>query len=185
VTDRRRSFWPVVAVGAAAAALMAVSAGRAWVKASAEVAGVASHATAKGSEAAPLALALALVGLAAWGAVLVVRRAPRRVVAVIGLLASLGVVVAAVRGLDRARHDALAALAGKTSSADATLHVTGWYAATLIGAALAALGFAATVVLAAGWPEMAARYDAPTTRRSEEDQADLWRAMDEGHDPTA
>lgn len=163
---------------------MAVSSGRVWARASADVAGVASEATAKGSEVAPLALALALVGLAAWGAVLVLRRTPRRLVAGLGLVASLGVAVVTVGSAGRARDEALSQLAGKTSAVDASVHLTGWYAATIVGAVLAALGFAAAVVLAPSWPEMANRYDAPNTAPSEAEQQDLWKALDHGEDPT-
>jgi hypothetical protein len=36
------------------------------------------------------------------------------------------------------------------------------------------------------WPEMGSRYDAPATRPQAEDldDLDLWRAIDQGHDPT-
>jgi len=179
----RRTFWPTVLVGAGGAALASVAAGRDWATASADVAGVTSEAAAEGSEAVPLALALSLVALAAWGAVLVVRRRARRVVTAVGLLATLGVLVATATGSSRAKDDAIAGLAGQAT--DASSGLTGWYSATIVGAALAALAFAYALVKVASWPEMAARYDAPGTQDRQSDPTDMWKALDEGHDPTA
>jgi hypothetical protein len=52
-------------------------------------------------------------------------------------------------------------------------------------AALAAVRFVPS------WPEMGARYDAPAGARTEDEDAtpkeniDIWKALDEGRDPTA
>ena len=51
----------------------------------------------------------------------------------------------------------------------------------------------AAVRLVPGWPEMGRRYDAPADAApaapekapEEQENLDLWKAMDEGHDPTA
>ncbi len=52
----------------------------------------------------------------------------------------------------------------------------------------------AAVRLAPQWPEMGSRYDAPTSAAAagavvarpvaEQSNLDLWRSLDEGHDPT-
>ena len=45
-------------------------------------------------------------------------------------------------------------------------------------------------MVAPGWPAMGSRYDAPGARADAEDAApdteqDMWRALDDGRDPTA
>ena len=75
--------------------------------------------------------------------------------------------------------------------------VTGWFVAAVVGA----LGLTASSALAVrqvpAWPEMGQRYDAPagapgapgagdgTAQGGEVGSLDLWKAMDEGRDPTA
>ncbi|MFT4011712.1 MAG: Trp biosynthesis-associated membrane protein, partial [Nocardioidaceae bacterium] len=166
----RRTFWPTVALGLAAAGLAAVGAGRVWVRATAVVGGVTSHAEAKGTEAAPLALALALVALASWGAVLVSRGWWRRVVAAIGAVAAGGGAIAALARPHPAQNHPLAGLAGK--GVKATLDSTAWYPVTVIAAVVAALTLVVAVLRARRWPEMSARYDAaPAKTASEPDGA--------------
>ena len=68
--------------------------------------------------------------------------------------------------------------------------LTGWYWATLVGGVLALVAFAAALWLAPGWPAMGTRYDAPAARAAQEEGAlaseqDMWRALDDGRDPTA
>ena len=129
-------------------------------------------ATAKGSESAPLALALALVALAAWGVVLVVRGRTRRVVSAVGALASAGLLAATVVAFDRAQDDAIRALNERGVTGDVLkASLTGWYWATLVGGVLALVAFAAALWLAPGWPAMGSRYDAPATRAAQEEAA--------------
>jgi uncharacterized membrane protein (TIGR02234 family) len=179
----RRTFWPTVLAGASASALAAVASGRPWATASAEVAGTATDADAVGSDVAPLSLALSLVALAAWGAILVVRRRGRRVVSAVGLLASVGVVVTVALSKGEALDAAVELLVGEPGSGSAT--VTAWYYTALVTAAVAAVAFVVAMLRLAAWPEMAARYDAPGSQPGDRDQTDLWKALDEGHDPTA
>ena len=193
---RDRTFGPTVLLGLAGATLAAVAAARDWATSRSLAGGVAASdaatGLATGSEVAPLALALALVDLAAWGAVLVLRGRVRNVVSLLGLLASAGVLAAVVDAFDSAPgaagHDASAA--GATGDAFTT-SLTGWYWATAIGATLCLAAFAVGVRRASGWPAMGTRYDAPTTRvgssvgASPDADRDLWRVLDEGHDPTA
>lgn len=183
---RDRSFGPTVLAGLAAAALAAVASGKDWARASGDAAGVHVAAAAKGSQSAPLAVALSLVALAAWGVVLVVRGRVRRAVAAVGVLATAGVLGAAATSLSRARHDAVLAVQGKGATGAVTdVHLTGWYVAALVAAVLALATFVVAFRRAPGWPAMGSRYDAPGTRQQQPvtDQ-DLWRALDEGHDPT-
>jgi uncharacterized membrane protein (TIGR02234 family) len=136
----------------------------------------------------PLAGALGLVGLAAWGVLLVTRGVVRRIVAVLGAAVAVGLVATVVVGrgsaLDSARHATVDL--GRTP---AGAHTTGWWYAALVAALLALLGAALAVRHARSWPEMGSRYDAPTTPAvppdpSEMEEMDLWRAIDQGRDPT-
>jgi uncharacterized membrane protein (TIGR02234 family) len=162
---RRHGFAPTVLAGVAAAVLTAVAAGRDWATASGNAAGVAVTARATGSSSAPLALSLALVALAAWGVVLVVRGGARRVVAVLGALAAAGVLATAVTQAGRARTDAVAQLVARGGAADhAATGLTGWYVVCVGGAALTLVALAVAVLLSPRWPGMGVRYDAPSAR---------------------
>jgi uncharacterized membrane protein (TIGR02234 family) len=184
---RDRSFGPTVLAGLAGSALLTVAAGRDWASATGDAAGVPITAAAKGSEAAPLVVALGLVALASWGVVLVVRGRLRRTVAGIGVLACIGALAATGLGSDAAQVDAVKALQGKgTTGSTAAASLTGWYYAALVGALLATAAFVVAVVTSPRWPAMGTRYDAPGARAAQpRTEQDLWRAMDEGHDPTA
>jgi hypothetical protein len=59
----------------------------------------------------------------------------------------------------------------------------------LVAAVLALVGAAFAVRLVPAWPEMGSRYDAPQRRAeppdpADMDETDLWRAIDQGRDPT-
>ena len=56
--------------------------------------------------------------------------------------------------------------------------------------ALSVVATLAAVLLVPGWPEMGSRYDAPAAapqraRLPPETNIDIWKALDEGRDPTA
>jgi uncharacterized membrane protein (TIGR02234 family) len=149
-------------------------------------------ATVKGSSSAPLAIALALVALAGWGVVLVLRGRARRVVALVGALASAGVVLTVSTALGRIRDDAASAVAAKGGTGDQLVtSLTAWYWVCLVASVLCLAAFVVAVVAAPGWPAMGSRYDAPTTAATPREQApptteqEMWRALDEGHDPTS
>ena len=130
---RSRSYGPTVLTGLAAATLADVASARDWADASGRAGGAAVTAAAKGSESAPLALALALVALAAWGVVLVVRTRTRRVVSALGALASAGLLAATVVAFARAQDDAIRALIERGVTGDVLgASPTGWYWATLV-----------------------------------------------------
>jgi len=193
VTDpaARTSFLRTAVAGVAGAALAAVSAGQSWATATVSSPATRS-AVAKGTEVAPLALPLCLVALAAWGSVLVLRRTGRRVVALLGLVASAGAALVVVTSLGRR-----AAAARDVLGADrAQVSTTAWPYVAVVAAVVTAVAFAVAVRRAASWPEMSRRYDAPdgTTGgaagptggdQAEPSDRDLWRALDEGRDPTA
>lgn len=184
---RDRSFGPAVLAGLAGAALAAVAGAREWASTTGDAAGIRVEASVTGAESQPVVPALALVALAAWGVVLVLRGRLRRLVAAVGLAASLGAAVAVALAFDAVQDDAVDAAIARGASGDTFVtSLTGWYVAAGVGTAVAAVAFAVAVARSPGWPAMGAKYDAPASRadapRAEED---MWRALDEGRDPTS
>lgn len=146
----------------------------------------------------PLGTALALVVLACWGVVLVTRRRFRRAIAWLSVLAALGYVVA-VAWAPFSVPDHLREQVRRRTGADLdTTSLTGWFWLALVAGVLVVATTAAAVRLVRSWPEMGTKYDAPTGARSAEDGStanersevpteniDIWKALDEGRDPTA
>jgi hypothetical protein len=159
----RTSFVLTLLVGGLGAAVAAVAAHQTWTRAPAAARGLPAV-TATGSDVAPVVLPLSLVALAAWGTVLVLRVTGRRVVAVVGLAASVAASVVALTHV------------GDT-------HGTSWPVVAGVAAALSAAGFGVVLARAQRWPEMSRRYDAPSDQPEQTDN-DLWKALDEGRDPT-
>ncbi|HEY0890183.1 MAG TPA: Trp biosynthesis-associated membrane protein [Nocardioides sp.] len=173
----RHSLWPTVLAGAGGSGLAAYAGARDWVRAD----GSDPLSTLRASLDSPATTSLALVALAAWGVVLVSRGRVRRAVAALAGLAA----VAPVPGVWSTRSSLLEEHAGTTPT------VWPWVAvaACLIAGAAAVLAFRE----APSWPEMGRKYDAPggtaateSDRPRLEDQSslDIWKALDEGHDPT-
>jgi uncharacterized membrane protein (TIGR02234 family) len=182
-----RSFGPTVLLGLAGAALAAVAGTREWATSSGDAAGIKVDAAVTGSDSAPLVTALALVALAAWGVVLVVRGQVRRFTAVLGLTASVAASVAVLLGFTDAQDDALQAVMDKGATGDAfRSSLTAWYYLSGAGTVMSALSFAVAALRAPGWPAMGEKYDAPGSRADKPvTDEDMWRALDEGHDPTS
>ncbi|GAB3859375.1 hypothetical protein GCM10028801_20680 [Nocardioides maradonensis] len=144
----------------------------------------------------PLAGALALVVLAAWGVVLVARGSFRRAVGVLTVVAAAGVLAVLVIGGFVQKGNAASDLTERLGVSDTVpLDATGWFWATLLGALLTLVAAVVAVRLAPTWPEMGSRYDAPaaaadsaratTAPAEEQTNIELWKSLDEGHDPTA
>jgi uncharacterized membrane protein (TIGR02234 family) len=185
--EPRRTFGPTLLLGLSAGTLCAVASSRPWV----EVEGDADLlvAATEGAGEMPLAAALSLVVLAAWGVLLVTRGRVRRVLAVVAALAALGVIATVVTAAFTLPDDLRDDLA-RSGGGDAGVGFTGWY---WTAAAAAVVSLAATVVAvrhARAWPEMGSRYDAPGGRQDDSREAgqrsnlDLWKSLDEGEDPT-
>jgi uncharacterized membrane protein (TIGR02234 family) len=180
--DGRRWFGPAVLTGVVGAGLAALAGAKAWASPD----GRAGSALVDHSGGhVPLAGALGLVALACWGVVLVTRGRVRRGVAALGAVIALALVATAVIGrsaaLDSARTATIDLGTNGTSA-----HTTGWWWVALV-ASLVALAAAAVALRYCGsWPEMGSRYDAPVARPPVEDldDVDLWRAIDQGRDPT-
>jgi len=182
MTDGRRLFAPAVLAGLVGSGLAALAGSKPWAAPDSRA---GSTLVDHSGGHVPLAGALGLVALACWGVVLVTRGRVRRAVAALGLLVTTGLVVTTVLGrssaLDSARA-ATVALGTRNTSA----HVTGWWWAALVGSLLALAASGVAVRFCGSWPEMGSRYDGPATRPRIEDldELDLWRAIDQGRDPT-
>ncbi|GAA1769712.1 hypothetical protein GCM10009795_014830 [Nocardioides hankookensis] len=191
MTDRRRTFGPVVLLGLAAGTLTAVAGEKPAVEASGSGATAVSSRLVTFDAHLPLVTALGLVVLACWGVVLVTRGRVRRAVAALGTIAALGALVAALAAYSQVPaqfRDELALVGVR----DADLSHTAWYWVAVIGALVSVAAGALAVAWAPSWPEMGTRYDAPGSAPAapvvppeEQSSLDLWKAMDEGRDPTA
>ncbi len=194
MVDLTPRFVPTLGAGVIVAAVTAIATTRNWLAIDGGAGVVSADVLAGLREANPLASALSLVLLAAWGTILVTRRRTRRLIALVAAVAALAVGGAVVSWVPGATTDAAAELtqAGAVS-AEASLEV--WVWVSLIGA-LASVALALTAYAGAPhWPEMGSRYDAPGTpaaASAEQGPADperdpsieVWRAIDEGRDPT-
>ncbi|GAB2757716.1 Trp biosynthesis-associated membrane protein [Nocardioides pakistanensis] len=182
-----RSYATSVVLGLAGAGLAAVAASREWASTRADSAGIKVQASVTGAESQPLVPALALVALAAWGVVLVMRGRMRRLVAAVGLLAALGAAAVTLLGLGTLQDDALQAAVARGATGDTfATNVSAWYYLTLVGAFGTAVAFAVAVLRSPSWPAMGAKYDAPAGRAAvPAADEDMWRALDEGRDPTS
>jgi uncharacterized membrane protein (TIGR02234 family) len=185
--ERRTGFGAVVLAGLATAALTSVAAGKTWFRAEVDKSLAPVVSDADRSADMPLALALSLVVLAAWGALLVTRGRVRRGVAALALLAGLGV-VACLAVAPFTLPDQVRSQLPVITSATA-VSPTGWYVTAAVSAVLTVLVLAVAWRRAPGWPTMSSRYDAPAGRPATSTPAtpapvDLWKALDEGHDPT-
>ncbi|MBW8750994.1 MAG: Trp biosynthesis-associated membrane protein [Propionibacteriales bacterium] len=181
--DRPRSgFAPTVGLGLVTAAVGSVASAKAWFRLASGSPALPGVPPSERTIDMPLALALSLVVLAGWGAVLVSRGAWRRVLVAIALVAALGLVACAAAAPFVLPDDLRDAL-GPTS-AGLAVRPTGWFMTAAVASLLSLAALVAAWRLAPRWPTMSSRYDAPAARASEPDETDLWKALDAGHDPT-
>lgn len=184
----RRSFGPVLLLGLAGSGLAAVAGSKPWAALD-DDRGVATVAGGAPGEM-PLAGALALVVLACWGVLLVTRGVVRRAVAALAVLAALGTLAAVIVGWSQTTEglrDQVVLLTG-----DPQVSHTAWWWVALAGTVVSLVASALAVRLTPQWPEMGRRYDAPAAAAvtdleaapEEQSNLDLWKALDEGHDPT-
>ncbi|GAB7003788.1 hypothetical protein JCM18899A_12600 [Nocardioides sp. AN3] len=175
-----RPFWPTVVLGVAGAGLAAYAGAQDWVRIHAGGDPIASVGVSLDS---PATTALALVALAAWGVFLVTRGLLRRAVAVLAAIAS----IAPVLGVWGTRRHLL------QTHADSVGTVWPWLA--VVGCLVSFVAAGIAVAKAPGWPEMGRRYDAPAGASAAERDArvplaersslDVWKSLDQGHDPTS
>jgi hypothetical protein len=187
--SRRRTFGPIALLGVGSAALGAVAGSNPWVVDSTATAGdpvpgmaVTDPVTAAGEM--PLALALSLVALAAWGVVLVSRGRLRRAVAGVALLASAGLVATVVVGRLTLESRVADAIVERGPASDVVaVELTAWFYAAAVAAVASLVAAALAVAWSPAWPEMGRRYDAPggdatAVPPGERSNLDLWKAMD-------
>jgi len=196
MAEPRRTFGPVVAAGLAAAVLAAVAGRQPWAHGSAPGGFGELSATVEAGRV-PIAGALSMVVLACWGVLLVTRGPVRRVVSVLAVLAALGLAAAVVVGFSTAPDNVRTAYRD-LGVPKPDVGLGGWYWVAVVATLLTLLTTIAAVRLVPGWPEMGRRYDAPAAATppapgseqpvpavEERENLDLWKALDEGRDPTA
>lgn len=206
-----RAYALTLLLGLGSAAAVAVGTTRPWAYAasSAQPGFPTQQATASGADLAPLAAALGVVLLAAFGAVIATRGLVRRGLGVLVVVASAAVAAETVLPGDP-RPVLAAGLRAKgwyRGSIDA--QVEGWRWLVLVGAVGCLVAGLLVVGYGGRWATMGRRYDAPTASpalasspdgaraavqategsTSEETattltDAELWQAIDDGHDPT-
>lgn len=197
----RRTFGPVVVLGVASAALAAWAASKPWVDgtgADSSVEASVSVATTAAGEIAssPLGTALAFVVLACWGVLLVTRGRFRRVIAGLSVLAALGYAATVVWAPFSLPDHLVEQVRRRTGVTLEDTALTGWFWLACVAALLVLASTVLALRLVRTWPEMGTRYDAPTGARAAGDGAgapserptdniDIWKALDEGRDPTA
>ena len=198
MTDRRRTFGPVVLAGLAAAAMGAVAGSNPWVvdpsggPTADPVPGIEVTDPVAAAGEMPLAFALSLVLLAVWGVLLVTRGPVRRTVAGLGLLVAGGLVATVVVGSFTVNERVNDAILERGSDVLGTESAWLWVAA--VAALVSIVASTLAVLWSPAWPEMGSRYDAPVggpeaepaaAPPGERSNVDLWKSMDEGRDPTA
>jgi len=134
-----------------------------------------------GRQAAPAAFALALASLAGLGVLLLVGRVGRRVVGVLLTLLGLGTALAAWVGATSVTDGSALPAAWDVTAADRVTTTVSWAVVAVVGGLLVAAAGVLAVVGAAGWSSTGTRY----SRSGRPADTDLWRALDEGVDPTA
>src|SRR3954463_4514554 len=137
----RRSFGAVVGAGLAAAVLAAVAGRQPWAHGSAPGGFGELSATVEAGKC-PAAGALSLVVLACWGVLLVTRGKVRRVVAMLAVLASVGLAAAVVVGSSPAP-DSVRDAYHELGVQHPEVGLSGWYWVAAVAALLTLLTTAA------------------------------------------
>jgi uncharacterized membrane protein (TIGR02234 family) len=195
----RRTFGPVVLLGVGSAALAAWAASKPWVDGTGadSAPGMASMAWGEVASS-PLGTALAFVVLACWGVLLVTRGRFRRAIAGLAVLAGLGYAATVAWAPFSLPDHLVEQVRRRTGATLDDTALTGWYWLACAAALLVLTSTVLALRLVQSWPEMGTRYDAPTGARAAgdadpapapsdrpTDNIDIWKALDDGRDPTA
>ena len=191
---RRIRYGPTLVVGLGAATAVTVAVSRPWVEASVHQRGVPNiEASASGADIVPLAGALGVVVLAAFGAVIATHGLVRRALGVLIMVAAASIVAAALStGSAGSQLEAGLSARGWSGGSYSTADQP-WRWVALTAALLCVVAGAAVAAYGPGWATMGSRYDAPRTdadpggptRAAEAmSEADVWREIDRGRDPT-
>jgi uncharacterized membrane protein (TIGR02234 family) len=189
----RGGYAVTILVGLAASGVCALGVARPWARATATVHGLPPiQASVDGADVAPVAAALAVVCLAGFGAVLATRGWVRRAIGIlIAACAATVVVVAAVPSSTTGLlEDALSARGWTAGGYDRT--VTVWRLAVVVAGIIVVLAGVVVARFAGEWATMGTRYDSPSESRQSTpkgvdepmSEAAMWRALDDGGDPT-
>ena len=198
----RRAFGPVVVLGLASGALAAWAASKPWVDGTggepAPGMGSGEWAMSWGEIASsPLGTALAFVVLACWGVLLVTRGRFRRVIAGLAVVAALGYAATVLWAPFSLPDHLVEQVRRRTGATLDDTALTGWFWLAAVAALLVLASTVLALRLVPAWPEMGSRYDAPAGARPDAagttagpterptDNIDIWKALDEGRDPTA
>lgn len=186
----RRWFAPAVLALVAGGGLTFVTMRQTWATATLTAAGLPDDELAvTGAETMPVVSALGLVLLASALAVLAGSARVRRVLGVLVIVVAVAslawVALGSGSAIDAALDDAVRESATFTgTNHPETADVTMWPLATIASLALAALAGVVVARFAPAWPTMSSRYEAPGARPAGDDESDMWKAFDEGRDPT-
>ena len=178
----RSTFGPVVLLGLASSGLTAAAANQTW--ATSDAPSTFFEPASSGAQT-PLALSLGLGALAGWGVLLVLRGRVRQVLAWLVLLGSGGVTATIVAAHWQLSDDLTPTYADWKGTIDVTFH--GWYWTALIASLVAVAAAVLAVRHVRTWPEMGSKYDAPGSAPAPvepETPLEIWKAIDEGRDPT-
>ena len=183
------SFGPVVLLGLVSAGLAAVASAKPWLDTgSSDGSSDATMTAVDTGTRYPLASAISLVLLAAWGVLLVTRGRVRRVFAVLATVAAVALVVSVLVAYFTLPDAAGNSFDEQMGRGTGDSGFTGWFWTAAVCSVVAVVPAVLAVRLVPGWPEMGSRYDAPGTHIPEdhvvESQRDLWNELDEGRDPT-
>jgi uncharacterized membrane protein (TIGR02234 family) len=187
----RRTFGPVVALGLASAALGAYAASKPWVTGTGAESAVGVASVDFGEiSSSPLGTALAFVVLACWGVVLVTRGRFRRAVAGLAVLAALGYVATVAWAPFSLPDHLVEQVRVRAGGVLDETSLTGWFWLAVVAALLVLASTVLGLRLVRTWPEMGSRYDSPagareTSTKQPTENIDIWKALDEGRDPTA
>lgn len=189
--NTRRLYGPVVLGTLAAGGLAFFAASRTWARVRIATDGLPTDSVdVTGADAQPLVSALALVVVTAALAVLAASPRVRRVVGGFTVLIALTAAVVVLLGgssLDNAVDHAVEASPAFTGTGDHDFTTSAWKYVTALAFVIAALLGGVTAKLGASWPTMSSRYDAPAARpaaAAPQSDAEMWKALDEGRDPT-
>jgi uncharacterized membrane protein (TIGR02234 family) len=194
-TRGRRLYGPVVTglLVVGATALFAVT--RAWATATVRTPGVPTdQVEASGADAAPVLIALSIVVIAAALAVVAsggwVRQVIGLLVATVAAWAAVQALSVDIAGAPIAR--ALVDSPANLGDAHPVPNVSVWPVVAGVAFVVAGVLGLAVVVFGRQWPRMGKRYDRPAAGpalaahqvSADADEAELWRALDDGQDPT-
>lgn len=195
----RRTFGPVVLLGVASAALAAWAASKPWVDGSGAETAPEMGTMAWGEVASsPLGTALAFVVLACWGVLLVTRGRFRRAIAGLAVLAATGYVATVVWAPFSLPDHLVEQVRRRTGVTLEDTALTGWFWLACVAGLVVLASTVLALRLVRTWPEMGTRYDSPTGGRTAggadaaqapadrpTENIDIWKALDDGRDPTA